>query len=112
MHYNEGILLNAAEIQMQIEEILHATVEISRPENFIASLTSLNRTEWGRIRKEYFSFGVNKRSLDQIEKAAFVLALDEECYNFDLSSSSLEYGNYGKQLLVGNGFNRYAEHPR
>lgn len=111
MVYNEGILLNAAEIQMQIEEILHAAVEISRPENFIASLTSLNRAEWGRIRKEYFSFGVNKRSLDQIENAAFVLALDEECYNFDLSSSSLEYGNYGKQLLVGNGFNRYAEHP-
>ena len=39
MVYNEGILLNAAEIQIQIEEILHATVETSRPENYIASLS-------------------------------------------------------------------------
>lgn len=105
--YNEDILLNVAEIKIQIEDILNTRVKISRPENFISSLTSLNRTQWGHIRNEYFTFGINKWSLNQIENAAFVLALDEELYIYDLSSSSLEYGKYGKQLLVGNGYNRY-----
>jgi carnitine O-palmitoyltransferase 1, liver isoform len=47
--------------------------------------------------------------LNAIESAAFVLSLDDEPYIYDLKSSPEEYGTYGKQLLVGNGHNRWYD---
>lgn len=105
---HENTFLNAAEIKKQIDEILSSKYEAGE-EKFVASLTGLNRTKWAKIRDEYFSNGINKKSLDEIQNAAFVISLDDEPFIFDLNSSQLEYGNYGKQLLVGNGINRWFD---
>lgn len=38
---------------------------------------------WAQTRQEFFFKGVNRQSLDAIEKAAFVVALDDFPYEFD-----------------------------
>lgn len=103
---HENVPLNASELEYQIKQILNHANESDSVEKYIASLTSLNRTRWANLREEFFSSDINKLSLDIIESSAFVLALDEEDYIFDLSSTPEEYGKYGKILLVGNGYNR------
>jgi len=44
----------------------------------IAALTGENRTVWANARAEFFSYGINRQSLDMIESAIFVLSLDHE----------------------------------
>ena len=39
-----------------------------------------SRTFWAEVREEYFSSGVNRQSMEIIEKAALVMVLDEEEY--------------------------------
>ncbi|KAL7029856.1 hypothetical protein ACKWTF_006398 [Chironomus riparius] len=102
-------LLNAVELQHQLKEILESQQTTSSIEQNIASLTGWNRTKWAEVRDKYFATGINKNSLDVIETAAFVLSLDDEPYNYNLDSSPKEYGQYGKQLLVGNGHNRWFD---
>jgi carnitine O-palmitoyltransferase 1, liver isoform len=102
-------LYNSAELQLQIEEILQSKPSNSSTEKHIPALTAWNRTRWAEVRNEYFASGINKESLNAIESAAFVLSLDDEPYIYDLKSSPEEYGTYGKQLLVGNGHNRWYD---
>lgn len=52
-------------------------------EEQLAALTAGERTHWANVRRMFFSRGVNKTSLDTIEKAAFVVALDDVPYEFD-----------------------------
>lgn len=52
-------------------------------EEKLASLTAGNRDDWANARKEFFSSGINQTSLDWIEKAAFVVALDDIPYEYD-----------------------------
>ncbi|KAK3596698.1 hypothetical protein CHS0354_038035 [Potamilus streckersoni] len=61
----------------------------------IPSLTGLDRTSWAKARKEFFSDGVNKESLDAIEKSVF-------CINLETSSFS-DFSSRGKFLLHGDG---------
>jgi len=49
----------------------------------LAALTAGERMTWALARQEYFFKGVNRHSLDAIEKAAFVVALDDFPYEFD-----------------------------
>ena len=102
-------LLNPSELQYQFQEILDLKPTASQTEQNLASLTAWNRTKWAEVREKFFSSGINKESLEAIEKAAFVLSLDEEPYIYNLDSSATEYGHYGKQLLVGNGHNRWFD---
>ena len=46
----------------------------------MGAFTASDRTTWAEARNKYFNKGLNKESLDVIEKAAFVLVLDEESY--------------------------------
>ncbi len=46
----------------------------------MAALTAADRVPWAQARKKFFSKGFNKSSLHAIEKAAFVVILDEEEY--------------------------------
>jgi carnitine O-palmitoyltransferase 1 len=109
IYHQNHLLLNAAEIQCQIEEILGLKATASKTEKLLPSLTAWNRTKWAEVRENFFSDGINKESLDSIESAAFVLALDDEPYLYDLNTSKQEYGKYGMQLLVGNGHNRWFD---
>ncbi|CAG9802922.1 unnamed protein product [Chironomus riparius] len=102
-------ILNPSELQYQFQEILELKPTASETEENLASLTAWNRTKWAEVRDKFFSSGINKNSLDAIETAAFVLSLDDEPYNYNLDSSPTEYGQYGKQLLVGNGRNRWFD---
>lgn len=87
------------DLERQLEWIKHdaqhSDISKDKPEGCIPALTSLPRTEWHDIRKEHFSEGINQDSLDAIEKALFVLVLDEHEFS-DLSSR-------GKYLLHGDG---------
>lgn len=107
--YHDGRLLKACELQYQIEEIIKKASNSSQSEKYLASLTAWNRTKWAEVREKYFSSGVNKTSLHDIESSAFVIALDDEPYEFDLKSSPTEYGIYGRQLLHGKGHDRWFD---
>ena len=49
----------------------------------LAALTAGERMAWAVARQEFFFKGVNRYSLDTIEKAAFVVTLDDFPYEFD-----------------------------
>ena len=52
----------------------------------MGALTAGERTLWANARDTYFRAGVNRSSLEAIEKAAFVLALDDEDFEIGLVS--------------------------
>lgn len=107
--YHEGRLLKPCELQFQIDEILKKNAVAPHCEKYLASLTAWNRTKWAKVRERFFSSGVNKLSLQDIESSAFVLVLDEEPFVFELTSSPTEYGKYAQQLLHGKGFDRWFD---
>jgi len=67
----------------QIQQILDDNSMPSEGEEKLAALTAGERTNWAQTRKNFFAKGVNKASLDLIEKSAFVVALDDVPYEFD-----------------------------
>lgn len=54
----------------------------AKGEQKLAALTAGNRTEWAEARRTYFFKNTNRISLDAIEKAAFVVALDDVSYEY------------------------------
>eukprot|EP01061_Rhynchopus_euleeides_P046471 TRINITY_DN8835_c0_g1_i1.p2 TRINITY_DN8835_c0_g1~~TRINITY_DN8835_c0_g1_i1.p2 ORF type:complete len:821 (+),score=385.82 TRINITY_DN8835_c0_g1_i1:45-2507(+) len=77
-----GRLLAPVEIQRQLEGIVNAHDESERddtPDKRIAALTTLDRTKWASIRENYLLDGKhNRNTLDQIERAMFLVSLDDE----------------------------------
>lgn len=67
----------------QIQQILNDDSTPAEGEEKLAALTAGERTVWAQTRKDFFAKGVNKASLDIIEKAAFVVALDDVPYEYD-----------------------------
>ena len=62
------------------QHIIDRTADAMTGENLLGALTAADRKHWARTRKDFFSRGVNKTSLHCIEKAAFVVVLDDvEC---------------------------------
>lgn len=92
----------------QIQQILNDTVAPCPGEEKLAALTAGNRTHWANTRQKFFNKGLNKASLDTIEKAAFVVALDDIPYEFDKNDPS-KLDNYGKNLLHGKGYDRWFD---
>ena len=72
-----------------MQQILDDKSEPSEGEEKLAALTAGERTAWAITREEFFSKGVNKISLDLIEKAAFIVALDDIPYIYDPVSKKL-----------------------
>lgn len=66
----------------QLQQILDDTSTPSDGEEKLAALTAGERTVWAQAREEFFAKGLNKASLDIIEKAAFVVALDDIPYEY------------------------------
>ena len=60
-------------------------------ETKLAALTAGERTAWATARESHFVKSVNKASLDLIEKAAFVVALDDVPYEYDAVSIYLGF---------------------
>lgn len=65
------------------------------------------RIPWAKARAKYFNSGVNKRSLDCIERAAFFVTLDDEEHCMVGNDSAASLDRYAKSLLHGKCYNRY-----
>lgn len=64
------------------------------------------RIPWAKARAEYFSSGVNKRSLDCIEKAAFFVTLDDDEQGMMGDDPAASLDCYAKSLLHGKCYDR------
>lgn len=67
----------------QIQQILDDMSEPAESEEKLAALTAGERKPWAEVRNEYFAKGINKASLDIIEKSAFIVVLDDFPYEYD-----------------------------
>lgn len=105
--YNKGRLLNSAELQRQIQGILDDPSQPDEGESHLAALTASNRTQWAQARAQFFSKGLNHASLDIIDKAAFVVILDEVAYDIDPETDGLS--QFGASMLHGSGSNRWFD---
>ncbi|XP_058271768.1 carnitine O-palmitoyltransferase 1, liver isoform-like [Hemibagrus wyckioides] len=107
--YSAGRLLSPREIQHQIQNILDHPSAPAPGEERLGALTAGNRVPWARVRKQFFSSGVNKRSLDCIEKAAFFVTLDDEEEGMKGDDPSGNLDRYAKSLLHGKCYDRKPE---
>jgi len=106
--YNKGQLLNSAELQKQIQGILDDLSPVDEGEEYLGVFTASDRVTWAEARNKFFNKGLNKDSLDIIEKAAFVLVLDEESYGYD-PENDLELSRFGAAMLHGKCYNRWFD---
>ncbi|XP_064645349.1 carnitine O-palmitoyltransferase 1, liver isoform-like isoform X2 [Lineus longissimus] len=94
-----GAPLAVQHLEHQLQWILDDATkqydEVGEIDKAVSALTGLNRTEWHRIRKKHFRSGINKESIDVIEKAIMFVILD------DISIDGMS--NRGKYLLHGDG---------
>lgn len=80
-------LLEPCELQMAYQKILDGELTPAPGEDKLAALTAGERAHWAITRKTFFNNGINKASLDAIERAAFVVILDdEECFYDQVTS--------------------------
>ncbi|XP_049419022.1 carnitine O-palmitoyltransferase 1, liver isoform-like isoform X1 [Epinephelus fuscoguttatus] len=107
--YHGGRLLSPREIEFQIQRILDDPSTPCKGEAKLAALTAGDRIPWAKARTKYFSSGVNKRSLDCIEKATFFVTLDDEehCVMGEDPAASLD--RYAKSLLHGKCYDRWYD---
>ncbi|XP_044749779.1 carnitine O-palmitoyltransferase 1, liver isoform isoform X2 [Coccinella septempunctata] len=104
----KGRILKPCEIQIQLQHILDDKTEPLPGEEKLAALTAGERKHWANTRSLFFSRGVNKISLDIIEKAAFVVVLDDVPYEFD-ENDPTKLDNFAKLLLHGKGYDRWFD---
>ena len=71
-----------------MDEIIRDPTPAALGEEHLAALTAGERTLWAEARETYFRGGVNRSSLEAIEKAAFVLILDDEDFEIGIVSST------------------------
>ncbi|RLN90261.1 hypothetical protein BBJ28_00016867 [Nothophytophthora sp. Chile5] len=99
-----GKLLTKFEIQRQFEWIEAAALALSAApsaEQNLAALTAVGRIEWAENRERFFSEGINKRSLEVIESAVFVVVLQDD--------AAKDWTSMGKNLIHGSGGNRWFD---
>ena len=86
----------------QITDQMHNLGQIKESNGkYLASLTAATRTIWAEVREDNFSEGVNKVSLDEIEKALFVVVLD--------TNSPATWRERGSLTMHGDGTNRWFD---
>ncbi len=86
----------------QIADQMHNLGQIKESNGkYLASLTAATRTIWAEVREDNFSEGVNKVSLDEIEKALFVVVLD--------TNSPATWRERGSLTMHGDGTNRWFD---
>uniref|UniRef100_UPI003AB041B4 carnitine O-palmitoyltransferase 1, liver isoform-like isoform X2 n=1 Tax=Centroberyx gerrardi TaxID=166262 RepID=UPI003AB041B4 len=107
--YQAGRLLSPREIEFQIQRILDDSSAPSTGEEKLGALTAGDRVPWAKARKEYFSSGVNKRSLDCIEKAAFFVTLDDDEQGMMGEDPAASLDRYAKSLLHGKCYDRWFD---
>lgn len=107
--YRAGRLLSPREIEFQIQRILDDPSPPQLGEDKLGALTAGDRIPWSRMRKQYFSSGINKRSLDAIERAAFFVTLDDEEQGMRGEDPAGNLDRYAKSLLHGKCYDRWFD---
>ncbi|KAL0984387.1 hypothetical protein UPYG_G00140790 [Umbra pygmaea] len=107
--YSAGRLLSPREVESQVQKILDDPSPPASGEEKLGSLTAGDRIPWAKARKEYFSSGVNKRSLDCIEKAAFFVTLDDDEQGMMGDDPAASLDRYAKSLLHGKCYDRWFD---
>uniref|UniRef100_A0A1B6CIN1 carnitine O-palmitoyltransferase n=1 Tax=Clastoptera arizonana TaxID=38151 RepID=A0A1B6CIN1_9HEMI len=106
--YYRNRLLLPCEIEVQMQYILDDKTTPATGEERLAALTAGERTAWANARTEFFFKGTNRQSLDAIEKAAFVVTLDDVPYEYEEKDPS-KLDKYGRILLHGKGYDRWFD---
>lgn len=106
--YYKARFLRPVELQRQLEKIMQDNSPLQPGEEKLGALTAADRITWATTREKYFSKGLNKISLDIIEKAAFVLILEDEEFQFDPKDPS-KLDSFGQLLLHGKGYDRWYD---
>lgn len=107
--YRAGRLLSPRETEYQIQRILDDASPPLPGEEKLGALTAGDRIPWAQMRKQYFSSGVNKRSLDAIERAAFFVTLDDEEQGMRGDDPEGNLDCYAKSLLHGRCYDRWFD---
>uniref|UniRef100_A0A4W6ENY8 carnitine O-palmitoyltransferase n=1 Tax=Lates calcarifer TaxID=8187 RepID=A0A4W6ENY8_LATCA len=107
--YRAGRLLSPREIEYQVQRILDDPSPPQPGEEKLGALTAGDRIPWSQMRKQYFSSGVNKRSLDAIERAAFFVTLDNEEQGMRGEDPAGNLDRYAKSLLHGKCYDRWFD---
>ncbi|KAI6196786.1 Acyltransferase ChoActase COT CPT domain containing protein [Aphelenchoides besseyi] len=102
--HNGKRLLEPPELQLAFQEILDSELLPAPGEERLAALTAGERTHWALTRRKFFGSGVNKTSLQAIERAAFVVSLDDENVSYDPEDRS-KLDRWAESLLHGNAHN-------
>ncbi|UYV78943.1 CPT1A [Cordylochernes scorpioides] len=100
--------LKPAELEVQLEKIINDPSPPQPGEEHLAALTASERSEWAKARMEYFSKGVNRNSLGLIEKAAFMVILDDDSYDYNPEDPSC-LDRFGQAMLHGKGYDRWFD---
>lgn len=107
--YNRGRLLEPCEFEWQIQKILDDTeARPAKGEIQLGALTATDRVSWAKARQRFFSKGVNKSSLDAIERAAFCVVLEDEDFTYDPDDPS-KLDHFARILLHGKGYDRWYD---
>ncbi|XP_048847450.1 carnitine O-palmitoyltransferase 1, liver isoform isoform X2 [Brienomyrus brachyistius] len=107
--YRAGRLLSPREIECQMQRILENQSPPSPGEEKLGALTAGSRVPWAQVRKQFFGSGVNKRSLDCIEKAAFFVTLDDDEQGMKGDDPTGNLDRYAKSLLHGKCYDRWFD---
>ncbi|CAF1988912.1 unnamed protein product [Rotaria magnacalcarata] len=94
-------LLEPCELQLQLDEIIRDPTQPAYGEEHLAALTAGERTLWAEARDTYFRSGGNRYSLEAIEKAAFVLVLDEEEFEIGTSNNNSPWSSHNERSMTG-----------
>jgi hypothetical protein len=95
-------------LQLAFQEILDSELKSAPGEQQLAALTAGERTHWAQTRRKFFSTGINRTSLQAIERAAFVVCLDEEHVSYDPKDSS-KLDRWAESLLHGRAYDRWFD---
>ncbi|UYV77982.1 CPT1A [Cordylochernes scorpioides] len=106
--YSHTRLLTPPEIEAQVEWILAQTPQPDPGEDKLAALTTAERKRWAVSRRKYFGQGLNRASLRTIEKAAFVVVLEDRSYELDPSNPA-KFDEYVQSLFYGTGCDRWLD---
>uniref|UniRef100_A0A183CBL0 carnitine O-palmitoyltransferase n=1 Tax=Globodera pallida TaxID=36090 RepID=A0A183CBL0_GLOPA len=96
------------ELQAAFQSILDSDAQPKPGERYLGALTAGRRDHWAKVRKEHFSDEGNKMALRMIERAAFVVILDEEPVFYDPNDTS-KLDRWAETLLHGRGYDRWFD---
>jgi len=106
--YKKTLKANFLFFCSQMRQILENKSEPAVGETQIAALTGGSRLHWAQTRQSLFFKGPNRIALDTVEKAAFVVCLDDVPYDFDKRQPEA-LSNFGRSCLYGKGYDRWFD---